>query len=33
VLDGPSSHVLLQAANRVHFQMALLLWLIGGKPA
>jgi ornithine carbamoyltransferase len=33
VLDGPCSHVLLQAANRVHFQMALLLWLMGGKPA
>jgi ornithine carbamoyltransferase len=33
VLDGPASQVLLQAANRVHFQMALLLWLIGGKPA
>ena len=33
VLDGPASQVLLQAANRVHFQMALLLWLMGGKPA
>jgi ornithine carbamoyltransferase len=33
VLDGPSSQVLLQAANRVHFQMALLLWLMSGKPA
>ena len=33
VLDGPASQVLLQAANRVHFQMALLLWLIGAKPA
>jgi ornithine carbamoyltransferase len=33
VLDGTSSQVLLQAANRVHFQMALLLWLMGGKPA
>ncbi len=33
VLDGPSSQVLLQAANRVHFQMALLLWLMGGKAA
>jgi ornithine carbamoyltransferase len=33
VLDGPNSQVLLQAANRVHFQMALLLWLMGGKAA
>jgi ornithine carbamoyltransferase len=33
VLDGPCSQVLLQAANRVHFQMALLLWLMSGKPA
>jgi ornithine carbamoyltransferase len=33
VLDGPASQVLLQAANRVHFQMALLLWLMAGKPA
>jgi ornithine carbamoyltransferase len=33
VLEGPRSQVLLQAANRVHFQMALLLWLMGGKPA
>ncbi len=33
VLDGPHSQVLLQAANRVHLQMALLLWLIGGQPA
>jgi ornithine carbamoyltransferase len=32
VLDGPHSQVLLQAANRVHFQMALLLWLMVGKP-
>ncbi len=33
VLDGPHSWVLLQAANRVHFQMALLLWLMGGQIA
>ncbi len=33
VLDGPHSQVLLQAANRVHLQMALLVWLVGGKPA
>jgi ornithine carbamoyltransferase len=29
VLDGPHSQVLLQAANRLHFQMALLVWLLG----
>ncbi len=29
VLDGPNSQVLLQAANRLHFQMALLVWLLG----
>jgi ornithine carbamoyltransferase len=29
VLDGPSSQVILQAANRLHFQMALLVWLLG----
>ena len=28
VLDGPRSQVILQAANRLHFQMALLLWLL-----
>jgi ornithine carbamoyltransferase len=28
VLDGPSSRVIAQAANRLHFQKALLLWLI-----
>jgi ornithine carbamoyltransferase len=33
VLDGPHSRVLLQAANRVHFQMALLLWLMGPDSA
>jgi ornithine carbamoyltransferase len=29
VLDGPRSQVVLQAANRLHFQMALLVWLLG----
>jgi ornithine carbamoyltransferase len=29
VLDGPQSQVLHQAANRLHFQMALLVWLLG----
>jgi ornithine carbamoyltransferase len=28
VLDGPQSRVIPQAANRMHFQMALLLWLL-----
>ena len=28
VLDGPRSQVMLQAANRLHFQMALLIWLL-----
>lgn len=28
VLDGPHSRVIAQAANRLHFQKALLLWLI-----
>ncbi len=28
VLDGPHSRVILQAANRLHFQMALLIWLL-----
>jgi ornithine carbamoyltransferase len=33
VIDGPRSRVLLQAANRLHFQKALLVWLLcGGKP-
>jgi ornithine carbamoyltransferase len=31
VLDGPRSQVLLQAANRLHFQIALLVWLLGEK--
>jgi ornithine carbamoyltransferase len=29
VLDSPRSQVVLQAANRLHFQMALLVWLLG----
>jgi ornithine carbamoyltransferase len=29
VLDGPRSQVIPQAANRMHFQTALLLWLLG----
>jgi ornithine carbamoyltransferase len=29
VLDGPNSRVIPQAANRMHFQMALLTWLLG----
>jgi ornithine carbamoyltransferase len=34
VLDGPRSQVILQAANRLHFQRALLLWLmLEGWPA
>jgi ornithine carbamoyltransferase len=32
VLDGLHSQVLLQAANRLHFQMALLVWLLGDIP-
>ena len=32
VLDGPRSQVILQAANRLHFQMALLVWLLGEQP-
>lgn len=33
VLDGPNSRVIEQAANRLHFQKALLLWLmLGGWP-
>lgn len=33
VLDGPQSRVIDQAANRLHFQKALLIWLItGGWP-
>jgi ornithine carbamoyltransferase len=31
VLDGPQSRVIPQAANRMHFQMALLLWLLDAK--
>ena len=33
VLDGPHSQVIPQAANRMHFQMALLLWLLGAEQA
>src|SRR5262249_31489690 len=33
VLDGPKSQVLLQAANRLHFQMGLLVWLLGDASA
>ena len=29
VLDGPRSQIIPQAANRLHFQMALLVWLLG----
>jgi ornithine carbamoyltransferase len=28
ILDGPRSMVLPQAANRLHFQKALLIWLM-----
>ena len=28
VLDGPRSRVIPQAANRLHFQKALLMWLM-----
>jgi ornithine carbamoyltransferase len=28
ILDGPRSRIILQAANRLHFQKALLIWLI-----
>jgi ornithine carbamoyltransferase len=31
VLDGPQSRVIPEAANRLHFQKALLLWLLGLK--
>ena len=31
VLDGPQSRVIPQAANRLHFQKALLLWLMEGR--
>jgi ornithine carbamoyltransferase len=33
VLDGPRSRVLPQAANRLHFQKALLLWLLQDRGA
>jgi ornithine carbamoyltransferase len=32
VLDGPKSRVILQAANRLHFQKALLSWLLLDSP-
>jgi ornithine carbamoyltransferase len=33
VLDGPRSRVIHQAANRLHSQMALLVWLLGEQSA
>ena len=33
VLDGPRSLVVPQAANRLHFQKALLIWLLEPHPA
>jgi ornithine carbamoyltransferase len=30
VIDGPQSAVVDQAANRMHVQKAILLWLLGG---
>jgi ornithine carbamoyltransferase len=33
VLDGPRSLAIPQAANRMHFQMALLLWLLVGQDS
>ncbi len=33
VLDGPQSQVILQAANRLHFQVALLEWLLAGESS
>ncbi len=33
VLDGPRSRVILQAANRLHFQKELLVWLLQDVPA
>src|SRR5215210_2917297 len=32
VLDGPRSLVIPQAANRLHFQKALLVWLLREEP-
>jgi ornithine carbamoyltransferase len=32
VLDGPRSLVIPQAANRLHFQKALLVWLLANEP-
>jgi ornithine carbamoyltransferase len=31
VLDGPRSQVIRQAANRLHFQMSLLVWLLAER--
>jgi len=31
VMDGPQSVVIPQAANRLHFQKALLIWLLAGE--
>ena len=33
VLDGPQSQVILEAANRLYFQMALLVWLLDENEA
>jgi ornithine carbamoyltransferase len=33
VLDGPQSQVILQAANRLHLQMALLVWLLNEQTS
>ncbi len=33
VLDGPRSQVIPQAANRLHFQMALLVWLLDDQQS
>ncbi len=33
VLDGPSSQAIHQAANRLHFQRALLVWLLADESA
>ena len=33
VLDGPQSRVIEQAANRLHFQKELLVWLLCEPPA
>ena len=33
VIDGSQSVVLLQAANLLHAQKSLLVWLLGDRPA